>query len=197
MTREVCAGWRSFLRSRHVSRTSAPSPLSTILVNLCQYDVLASTRSDSVLLHEAGTRALTSHSAGFLQVGAVSEREYGRIGILRTKHPFLYPLPDLLYPELDLIAIFAWRPHARLQCGGKEFLHVRLEHIRIELLPRRGNVGSWGCRGTHGGHHETEVATLEAMLADQVSTWDHDHPVGPAYRGQHRRVACRPPSCPP
>ena len=97
MAREVRSGWGSFLRSGYL-RTDVPSPLSTILVNLCQHDVLALRILDDQLLHETSTGTLTSHSAEFLQEGAISEREQGKMGMVHTKHPLLYPLSDLFYP---------------------------------------------------------------------------------------------------
>ena len=92
---------------RDTSRTDVPSALSTILVNLCQYDVFALARSDGQSLYETSTGTLTSHLAEFLQGGAIREREHGKMGTVHTKHPLLYPLSDLFYPEFDLIAILA------------------------------------------------------------------------------------------
>ena len=113
MTCKVCARWRSFT-GREIPRTTVPSPLAAILVNLCQHYVFASRQSDGSPLHGESARSLTIHLAEFLEVQSVGRREHDRMATPRTKHPLLYPLPNLLYPELDLIAILAWRPHARL-----------------------------------------------------------------------------------
>lgn len=138
-------------------KINIPAPLPSILINLRQDDVLAFETVRQLVLTEDGKIAYKP--LGWISRGQgsrLSGRDHGKVAVAHTKHPLLYPLPDLLYPEFHLVAILARWPHARLQCGREKFLHVRFKQVRVKLRSRRRDLGSWGRRGTRGGHHETE-----------------------------------------
>lgn len=54
---------------------TAPAPLTSILVNLCQHDVLALKQSDKPVPPRRSRRSHTSHSVEFLGVEGLSERD--------------------------------------------------------------------------------------------------------------------------
>ena len=111
MAREVRTGWR-LSQVKLLQKVIVPASLPSVLVNLCHHDVLALKRSGPT--RDGILKALTNRSAVFLEVGGLSQRDSNKVVPAHTKHPLLHPLPDLLYPELDMIAILVRWPHARL-----------------------------------------------------------------------------------